>query len=72
MGSPVRGLTPSERVVAFRRGEQWTQVAAAKWYGVDERTWRRYELGERPVPLTLLNWIDERYERDLAIGEREG
>lgn len=30
-----------------------TQAEAAAWYGVHERTWRRYETGEVPVPYFL-------------------
>jgi len=31
----------------------WTVVSAAKWWGCNVRTWRRYESGERKVPLPL-------------------
>ena len=31
----------------------WTVEEAAGWWGVDERTWRRYESGERAVPKPL-------------------
>ena len=27
----------------WRRGQGWTQRQAAEWYGVHERTWRKYE-----------------------------
>ena len=32
----------------------WTQVLAAEWAGIHERTWQRYELEEITVPLWLV------------------
>jgi transcriptional regulator with XRE-family HTH domain len=43
-------------VYAFRKLKRWTQKEAAEWYGVSERTWRRYETGEI-VCLPLLKRI---------------
>lgn len=34
----------------FRLFRGWTQPEAAAWYGVSERTWRRYELNGAPPP----------------------
>jgi hypothetical protein len=41
-------------LIAFRDLNGWTQEKAASWYGCAARTWRRYELGERPIPKPLL------------------
>ena len=35
----------------FRVVRRWTQRQAAAWYGVTERTWRRYERTGAPQPL---------------------
>jgi DNA-binding XRE family transcriptional regulator len=37
----------------FRILRGWTQARAAEWYGVTERSWRRYEaeFGYPPTPL---------------------
>lgn len=40
--------------LSFRQWNGWTQEQAAAWYGCSERSWRRYETGERAVPLPLL------------------
>lgn len=47
---------------AYYPGEDWTQDGAATWYGVHVRTWRKWELGEVPVPYPLIR-------RALAIGD---
>lgn len=44
-------------VLNFRLLRDWTQAEAAAWYGCDERSWRRYETGERRVPVPLMNRI---------------
>lgn len=36
------------------RKEPMTQEQAAAWYGVHERTWRRWERGEIKVPTPLI------------------
>lgn len=36
------------------RKEPMRQEDAAAWYGVDVRTWRRYELGETRIPTPLI------------------
>lgn len=36
------------------RGAPLTQEYCAAWYGVDVRTWRRYERGESRVPTPLI------------------
>jgi hypothetical protein len=38
-GAPANG--PALQL--WRREQGWTQQQAAEWYGVHERTWRRYE-----------------------------
>lgn len=35
----------------FRAVKRWTQAQAAAWYGVSERTWRRYEGVGAPLPV---------------------
>lgn len=46
----------ASRLKAWRKDkvDQWgrgmTQPTAAEWYGVHERTWRRWETGEIRVP----------------------
>ena len=48
----------------FREGKGWTQAEAAEWYGCATRSWRRYELAERPVPKPLLNRIKEKLAKE--------
>lgn len=36
-------LVPWEHVHNFRVLRNWTQADAAEWWGVSERTWRRWE-----------------------------
>jgi transcriptional regulator with XRE-family HTH domain len=36
----------------------WTQVKAAEELGIHERTSRKYALGERPIPLTIVKLIE--------------
>jgi hypothetical protein len=38
-GAPANGYA----LRMWRMAQGWTQVQAAEWYGVHERTWRRYE-----------------------------
>ncbi len=38
---------------AWRKTHGMTQKQAAKWVGVSERTWIRFEAGERDVPKWL-------------------
>ncbi|MGH3428514.1 MAG: hypothetical protein ACRDQZ_13260 [Mycobacteriales bacterium] len=62
-GDLGRSLVEADRcraVYDFRRLNGWSQLRAAIWYGCSERSWRRYEAGDRPVPLPLLNRIRER------------
>ena len=49
-------------------GEPWTQAFAARWYGVSERTWRRWERGELPVPQHVSERI---WELTLFARQRE-
>lgn len=35
----------------FRIWRNWTQAIAADWYGVTERTWRRWEQDGAPKPV---------------------
>lgn len=44
----------------WRDEQEWTQEQAAEWWGVDVRTWRRYELGERAVPKPLMKSMSRR------------
>ncbi len=56
-----RGLRAT--LIGFRDFNGWTQAEAAAWYGCAARTWRRYELGERPIPLPLLLRIRDYLKR---------
>ena len=63
---PHGGMTPEELRLwrAQRPGEYtygnnqtrpgWSQLHSAKWYGVSERQWQRYETGESAIPLPLI------------------
>lgn len=55
-------MTGAERSGAalrvFRHAARLTQGAAADWWGVSERTWRRYERGETHVPRPLVKRIE--------------
>lgn len=43
---------PSATLRRFRAVRDFTQAEAAKWYGVSERSWRRWEnTGTAPTPL---------------------
>lgn len=53
----TRALVQMQLVKLFRQNRDWTQAEAAEWYGCSERSWRRYETGERNVPQPLLNRI---------------
>lgn len=53
-------------VRAFREERGWTQAEAAEWYGCTERSWRRYESCDRPVPLPLLRRVMSRTRRKIA------
>ena len=35
----------------------WSQKMAAEWYGCTKRSWERYEVGAKPVPLPLIKRI---------------
>jgi len=59
-------MKPTEKVRRFRKQTGFTQKEAAKWYGCTERSWQRYEAGDRPVPTPLLHAIDRRHEHELA------
>jgi DNA-binding XRE family transcriptional regulator len=50
-----KGYRPggAEVVREFRHKLGWTQVEAARWFGVHKRTWGKWERGERGVPLPL-------------------
>ena len=37
-----------------RTGRPWSQPRAAEWFGCDERTWRRWEIGESRIPRHLV------------------
>ena len=41
------------------QGTAWYQKDAAKWYGVSERQWRRWENGEVPIPVAVVLRIAE-------------
>jgi transcriptional regulator with XRE-family HTH domain len=36
----------------------WTQARAAEELGIHERTSRKYALGERPIPLTIVKLME--------------
>lgn len=56
-------MTPDEFRTALER-LGLTQIGAARFLGLDERTLRRYATGEKPVPRTV--------EMILRIAERLG
>lgn len=59
-GAPANG----HALKLWRVAQGWTQEEAAKWYGVHERTWRRYELyGPMFVPNKLNLRIQDYDER---------
>lgn len=41
----------------LKTGRGWTQADAARWWGVSERTWRRYETVPGAAPLALIKRI---------------
>ena len=47
-----------------------TQSEAAAWYGVSERTWRRYERGESRVPTPLIRRIESGAIKEFLKRER--
>ena len=49
-----RSQRPGEYARNNQRKPGWSQLRAAKWYGVTERTWQRYEAGRSAIPLTLI------------------
>lgn len=53
-GAPMSGLALKE----WRETHKWTQAQASDWYGVHERTWRRYE-GRPALPMRLWKRIVE-------------
>lgn len=67
--------TPNEerpaRLKAWRLHRQWTQGQAALWYGVTERTWRRYERGVTHVPRPLINRIEDAQAKTKAKREKK-
>jgi DNA-binding transcriptional regulator YiaG len=52
--------TMAQRVRAWRERARMSQVEAAQWYGVNPRTWQRWESGRTAVPLPV--------QRRLSIG----
>lgn len=65
-------MWPSQRIVReFREAMTWTQREAAEWYGVAERTWRRWEHGERQAPTPLLKRIEGRVSGTLRQHVRD-
>lgn len=49
--------TSGDHVREWRERRHWTQAEAARWYGVSDRTWRRWETGETRVPAPVLKRI---------------
>lgn len=47
----------AQGVRAWRERKGWTQEYAAKAAGVDARSWRRWEKGERRPPAMLGRWM---------------
>lgn len=54
-GRALRDWRVAQRTIF---GDPWTQAYAARWYGVSERTWRRYEY-RSVVPLHVSERITE-------------
>ena len=55
----------TERLFALRKERNWSQETAAKNFGVPFRTYRRYELGEREAPFSIVVRIAEFYDISL-------
>lgn len=52
----------------WRLQKGWTQQQAAEWYGVNVRTWRRYELqGDRPIPRRL--WLRLKESQTIKVNQ---
>jgi hypothetical protein len=63
-GAPANG----HALKLWRMAQGWTQVQAAAWYGVHERTWRRYELWG---PMYLPDRLNKRIQDFHRIKELE-
>ena len=59
----------TQRLRAFRAARGWSQHAAARWYGVNVRTWRRWENAEYPAPEHVLNRL-ESYDHEYPATSR--
>jgi transcriptional regulator with XRE-family HTH domain len=56
-------ITP-EWLRAWRARRGFTQARAAAWYGVSERSWRRYEAGHIPPHVHRRFTIMQSYLKD--------
>ena len=56
-----------QRLILWREQRGYSQQDAASWYGVTERTWRRWEAGEVRVPKHVRRRILHR----LTVGKRQ-
>lgn len=51
----------SERLRDLRKAQNWGQETAAKNFDIPFRTYRRYELGERDAPFSIVVKIADFY-----------
>lgn len=49
-GPERNGSLTADRLKLWRVGRGMSQTQAARWYGTSERTWRRWERAEQPIP----------------------
>jgi len=55
---PGKGIRVTGDELRMWRQKTFTsQERAADWYGTHPRTWRRWELGERPIPQHVINRV---------------
>lgn len=59
-------MTPAEYLAAIKR-LGWSQIGAAKYLGVTQRTAQRYAANGPPATVTLLLAYIERYGPELAL-----
>lgn len=52
------GQWTGTHLLTRRQGREETQAEAAAWFGVSERTYRRWENGEWPIPRTAQLMLD--------------
>jgi hypothetical protein len=59
--------TDTDRLRAALAAAGFSQRSAAKHFGIDERTMRRYASGELPVPLMLLAALERQPDRGRVL-----